>query len=81
MQATHTGGCGFCRGCGMTLRAGISTCWPLNPVNGSSTMQRIETSRASSHIDRLSAGSMLKPPSSATEEPSPVPNSTRPLDR
>ena len=31
VQATQTGGCGFCSGLGMTLRAGISMCSPLNP--------------------------------------------------
>ena len=80
MQATHTGGCGFCSGLGTTLRGGISMCWPLKPVNGSSIMQRIETSSASSHMVRLSAGSMPNPPSSPTDDDSPVPNSTRPLE-
>ena len=81
VHATHTGGCGFCSGLGTTLRGGISMCSPLNPVKGSSIMQRIETSRASSHILRLSAGSMPNPPSSPTDDDSPVPNSTRPLER
>ena len=80
MHATHTGGCGFCSGLGTTLRGGISTCWPLKPVNGSSIMQRIDTSSASSHMLRLSAGSMPNPPSSPTDDDSPVPNSTRPLE-
>ncbi len=56
VHATHTGGCGFCSGLGITLRGGISTCSPLKPVNGSSTMQRIETSSASSHIVALVRG-------------------------
>ena len=56
VQATQTGGCGFCSGLGMTLRAGISTCSPLKPVNGSSVMQRIETSSASSHMRALVGG-------------------------
>ena len=71
VQATHTGGCGFCNGLGMTLRAGISMCSPLNPVKGSSIMQRIATSSASSHWARLSAGSIPKPPNSPIEEDSP----------
>ena len=78
VQATQTGGCGFCSGLGTTLRAGIWTCWPSNPENGSSTMHRIETSSASSHCARLSAGSILNPPSSPTEEDSPVPNCLSP---
>ena len=52
----------------------------VEAVNGSSVIQRIDTSSASSHIVRLSAGSMPNPPSSPTDDDSPVPNSTRPLD-
>ena len=47
---------------------------------GFGIMHRIATSRDSSHCARLSAGSTSNPPSSPTEEPSPVPNSTRPFE-
>ena len=43
-------------------------------------MQRMATSSPSSHASRLHAGSILKPPSSASEDDSPDPNSTRPFD-
>jgi len=52
----------------------------LEPGEGSSVMQRIATSSASSHWARLSAGSMPKPPSSPIDDDSPVPNSTRPSE-
>ena len=65
-HATHSGGCGFCTGLGTTLRGGICTNWPSTPVNGVSVMHRIATSRPSSHASRLTAGSMPKPPSSAS---------------
>ena len=79
-HATHSGGCGFCTGLGTTLRGGIWTYWPSTPVNGVSVMQRIATSRPSSHISRLISGSIWKPPSSASVDDSPEPNSTRPFD-
>jgi hypothetical protein len=80
LHATHTGGCGFCRGLGTTLRGGIVTYLPWWPVNGSSVMQRTATRRPSSHISRFSIGSIRKPPSSASDDDSPVPKSTRPPD-
>ena len=43
-------------------------------------MQRSATRSPSSHIARLSAGSMRNPPSSASDDDSPVPKSTRPLE-
>ena len=79
-HATHSGGCGFCTGLGTTLRGGICTYLPSTPVNGASVMQRTATSRPSSHCSRLTAGSMRNPPSSASLDDSPEPNSTRPLD-
>ena len=80
LQATQSGGCGFCTGFGTTLRGGICTNRPSTPPNGVSVMQRIATSRPSSQASRLLAGSMPKPPSSASEQDSPEPNSTRPLE-
>ncbi len=79
-QATHSGGCGFWTGLGTTLRGGIETNWPSWPVKGASVMHRMATSRPSRHWSRLSIGSMPKPPSSASEEDSPEPKSTRPLE-
>ena len=79
-QATHTGGWGFCTGFGTTLRGGICTNWPSTPVKGVSVMQRNATSRPSCHIARFCAASMPKPPSSASDDDSPVPKSTRPFD-
>ena len=43
-------------------------------------MHRNATRKPSSHIARFSVGSMPKPPSSASDDDSPVPNSTRPPD-
>ncbi len=79
-QATHSGGCGFCTGLGTTLRGGIDTNLPSMPVKGVSVMHRTATSRPSSQASRLVTGSMLNPPSSASDDDSPEPNSTRPLD-
>ena len=58
--------------------AASRTCSPAWPVNGVSVRQRSATRSPSSHMARLSAGSMPKPPSSASDDDSPVPNSTRP---
>ena len=80
VQATHTGGCGFWKGLGTTLRGGMVTNGPAWPVNGVSVMQRRATRVPLSHISRLAAGSMPKPPSSASDDDSPVPKSTRPRD-
>ena len=79
-QATHSGGCGFCTGLGITLRGGIVTYVPSTPVNGVSAMQRTAVSNPSSHASRFSAGLTRKPPSSASLDDSPLPNSTRPPD-
>jgi hypothetical protein len=79
-HATHSGGCGFCTGLGTTLRGGIVTYLPSTPVNGVSVRQRTAVSRPSSHASRLVTGSTWKPPSSASDDDSPEPNSTRPPD-
>ena len=81
LHATHTGGCGFCTGLGTTLRGGMVTCAPACPVKGVSVRHRSATRRPSSHISRLSSGSIRKPPSSASDDDSPVPKSTRPSER
>src|SRR6478672_9259319 len=41
---------------------------------------RVMASKASSHWSRFSSRGMTNPPSSASDEDSPVPNSTRPSD-
>jgi hypothetical protein len=79
-HATHNGGCGFCTGLGTTLRGGICTNCPSTPVKGASVMHRTATCSPSSHISRFMTGSTRKPPSSASDDDSPVPNSTRPLE-
>ena len=56
LHATHTGGCGFCRGFGTTLRGGMVTYSPEYPVNGVSVRQRTATRRPSSHISRFCIG-------------------------
>ena len=73
-------GAASARGLGTTLRGGIVTYSPAWPVNGVSVMQRSATRRPSSHIARLSLGSIPKPPSSASDDDSPVPKSARPPD-
>ena len=78
LHATHTGGCGFWLGLGTTLRGGIVTCSPAWPVNGVSVMQRSATAEAFLPHRALLAGSTPNPPSSASDDDSPVPNSTRP---
>ena len=65
------GGCGLCTGLGTTLRGGIVTKRPSTPPKGVSVMQRMATSSPSSQASRLVAGSMPKPPSSASDEDSP----------
>ncbi len=80
LQATHRGGWGVCTGLGTTLRGGICTKVPSTPPKGVSVMQRTATSSPSSHAARLTSGSMPNPRSSASEEDSPDPNSTRPLE-
>ena len=64
-HATHSGGCGFCSGLGITLRGGIEKKRPSWPANGSSTIIRVTTSSASSHCSRLVMRSTPKPASSA----------------
>ncbi len=78
LQATHSGGWGFWTGLGTTLRGGMVTNSPSTPPKGVSVMHRTATSSPSSQASRLRAGSIRKPPSSASEEDSPEPNSTRP---
>ncbi len=48
------------------------------PANGSSTNIRVIASIASSHMPRFSVRRTPNPPSSAADDDSPVPNSTRP---
>jgi hypothetical protein len=62
----------------MTFRTGICQNSLSQPAKGSSTNIRAIASIASSHISRLRVRSMRKPPSSAADDDSPVPNSTRP---
>ena len=80
LHATHSGGCGFCIGLGITLRGGICTYLPSTPVNGVSAMQRTATSSPSSHCSRFSSGLTPKPASSASLDDSPLPNSTPTAD-
>ena len=80
LQATHSGGWGFCTGLGTTLRGGMLTNRPCTPPNGVSVMQRMATSRPSSQASRLVSWSTPNPASSASEDDSPEPNSTRPSD-
>jgi hypothetical protein len=80
VHATQSGGCGFWRGFGTTLRGGIETNSPEKPPNGSSAMQPIATFMPSIHISRFLPGSTQNPSSSLADEPSPVPSSTRPFD-
>ena len=80
LHATHSGGCGFCSGLGTTSRTGIRNCSPSWPAKGDSTNMRVTASSASSHWSRLVARSTRKPPSSASDDASPVPKSTRPSD-
>ena len=56
LHATHTGGCGRCRGLGTTLRGGMVTYRPACPVKGASVMQRNATRSPSSHIARFCSG-------------------------
>ena len=81
LHATHTGGCGRWRGLGTTLRGGIVTYRPWWPVNGVSVRQRSATRRPSSHMSRFSSGSIMNPPSSASDDDSPLPKSARPSER
>ena len=80
LHATHSGGCGLWSGLGTTLRGGMLQNSLSQPANGSSTNMRAIAGIASSHISRLRLRSTRKPPSSAAEEDSPVPKSTRPSE-
>src|SRR5919107_4339258 len=80
LQATQSGGCGFWNGLGTTLRGGMLQNSLSQPANGSSTNMRVIAPIASSHISRLRVRSIKKPPSSAPEDDSPVPKSTRPSE-
>ncbi len=77
-HATHSGGWGFWSGLGTTLRGGMRQNSESQPANGSSTNIRVIASIASCHISRFLERSTTKPPSSAAEDDSPVPKSTRP---
>ena len=80
LHATHSGGWGFCSGFGTTLRGGICSHLPSQPANGVSTIMRLTASMWSVHWSRFVSQSTPKPPSSAFDEASPVPRSTRPSD-
>ena len=80
VHATHRGGCGFWNGLGTTLRGGIDSHGPSQPANGSSTIILVAASTWSSHWSRLVVRSTPKPSSSAFDDDSPVPKSTRPSD-
>ncbi len=80
LHATHSGGWGFCTGLGMTLRGGMVTKRPATPPNGVSVMHRMATSRPSSQASRLVSRSTPKPANSASDDDSPVPNSTLPFE-
>ncbi len=76
-QATHSGGCGFWRDFGMTLRAGKSWYWPWNSQSSLVNIGRIART-ASSQRSRLSRTRVPNGCSSAGPVASPMPNSTRP---
>ena len=76
-QATHSGGCGFCRGLGITLRAGKSKYSPWYSHDVSLNIG-ISALMPSSHTDRLSRKRRSNGWSSVTLDPSPSPSSTRP---
>jgi hypothetical protein len=80
LHATQSGGCGFWSGLGTTLRGGMLQNSLSQPANGSSTNMRAIAASASSHISRLRVRSTRNPPSSAAEDDSPVPKSTRPSE-
>ena len=80
LQATQSGGCGFWNGLGTTLRAGIWRNSPSQPAKGSSTIILVAASMWSSHCARLVSRPTPKPSSSALDDDSPVPKSTRPSE-
>ena len=53
---------------------------PWCPVNGVSVMHRSATRSPSSHSSRFFIGSTMNPPSSASDDDSPVPKSARPFE-
>jgi hypothetical protein len=79
-HATHSGGCGFWRGFGMTLRSGKSKCSPWYSHASFQNMGR-HARTASSHTARLSRKRRSNGCSSVVVADSPIPNSTRPCDR
>ena len=78
-QATHSGGCGFCRGFGITFRSGKSKC---SPWYSQASLQNIGSvaRTASSQTARLSRNRTSKGCSSVVVADSPRPSSTRPWD-
>jgi hypothetical protein len=80
LHATHSGGWGFWRGLGTTLRGGILSHGPSHPAKGSSTIMRVTASRLSAHCARFESQSTPNPSSSATDDASPLPKSARPFD-
>ena len=78
-QATHSGGWGFCKGLGTTARLGNLKYSPSYSQPWFQNMGRTQRT-ASSQMSRLSRKRKLKGCSSVTEEPSPSPISTRPLE-
>src|SRR5262249_32340863 len=78
--AVRGGGGGFWGGFGCTRRGGPLKWRPCHS-NTSLVQAPTTTSSASSHMSRVSAGSMPKPSSSARVADRPVPNSRRPSHR
>ena len=77
-HATQSGGCGFWRGLGSTLRRGNSKCVPLYSQASFQNMGSTQRT-ASSQTSRLSRKRRSNGCSSVMLEPSPIPSSTRPL--
>ncbi len=81
LQATQSGGCGFCSGFGTTLRGGMLQN-SLVPA-GERLLDEHPRDRAHGvlpHRRACGSRSTRKPPSSAADDDSPVPNSTRPSE-
>ena len=81
LQATHSGGCGFCTGLGTTLRGGIVHELAVDAGErclGHAADRGLRDPPATRRASRN--GSMPKPPSSASLDDSPLPNSTRPSE-
>ena len=82
LHATQTGGCGFWRGLGTTLRGGIVTYVPV--MAGERRLGQAAQRDAQAllpHRRASASGSIMKPPSSASDDDSPLPKSARPPDR